>query len=613
MLPALDTGNQSNLLESRDVRTLSVIGRLKSDVPLAQASQEVELIARALAQEYPNTNQRRGLLARTEADARFENSSLLLTFGALLIGLALAVLVVACANVALLLTSRAPARTREMALRLAIGGSRVRLVRQLITETCLIAVAGGAVGLALGYVGILSFRQFQVVSDIGVRFTFELDRRAIVVGFAAAAVSALLSSLVPAWRSTRMSDLSGTLRNTTTPASRMPRLWGRHGLVASQIALTLMLLTVAVSFYRAFEAEYGRGAGFRTDHLLLVSLDPKLARYDDRQTEEFYRRLADRVSSMPGVRSIGLTSFTPLSQDASDSALIVPEGFELPPGTDDLQVMAARVDEGFFNTIGIPIVSGRGFERSDTASAPRVAIVNRGMAARYWPDTDPLGRRIRLGASGEWVEIVGVAADSKFRLFTPNSTPFVYLPRLQNPLARSTLLVQTEAESAGLAAPVRAAVQGIDREMPILSIRTMEAFYDANAKNLNRVAVRTIAAMGAMGLLLALIGLYGLMAHAVSRRTREIGIRMAVGAMPGSVVWMFLRQGTLPSTGGVLSGVVASAAVGGLIQSSFPGTGGDIVTYLLVVPLIVVVVALAAYIPARRAARIDPLLALRQE
>jgi putative ABC transport system permease protein len=236
------------------------------------------------------------------------------------------------------------------------------------------------------------------------------------------------------------------------------------------------------------------------------------------------------------------------------------------------------------------------------------------MAARYWPGENPLGKRIRLaGPDPAWAEVVGVAADAKFRLFTSNSTPFLYLAALQNPVTRRTLIVRTQAESAGPADQVRAAVLETGRDVPILGMRTMEAFYYANARNLNTVVVRTIAGMGAMGLVLALIGLYGLMAYAVNRRTREIGIRMAMGAMPGSVLRMVLRQGTLPLIAGVAFGIVASAAVGGLIQGVFPGSGGDVFTYLLIVPAVVAVVMLAAYIPARRAAHIDPLLALRQD
>jgi putative ABC transport system permease protein len=614
MLPTLAVGAEPTLLDQRDDRTLEVMGRLKPEVSLAQAQEEVDRIGRALALEFPATNARRGLLLRREMDQRMAESPPTAALSFILIGLAVAVLLVACANVAGLLTSRAPVRAREIAMRLAIGGSRSRLIRQLITESALIALAGAAGGLALGYVGILSFRQLQIVSDVGARLTYELDRRAVAVGLGIAALSALLSSVIPAWRSTRAHDLTNMLRNATVPSGRAARLWGRHGLVASQIALTLVLLTVALSFYRAFETEYGRGPGFRTDHLLLTNIDTALARYDRDQSEAFYQRLKERAAAIPSVTSVALTSFVPFSQDATDSMAIVPEGFTLPPGVDRVTVAAARVDETYLETIGVPIVMGRGIRATDTADTPRVAVVSNGMAARYWPGESPLGRRFRLaGPNPVWAEVVGVAADAKFRLFTPVSTPFLYLARKQDPPARNTLLVRTDGDSAALGEAVRNAVLEAGRDVPILGMRTMEAFYYASARNINLVVVRTIAGMGAMGLALALIGLYGLMAYAVNRRTREIGIRMVMGALPASVLRMVLRQGTLPSGVGVALGIVASTAVGGLIQGAIPGTGGDVFTYLLIVPVVVAVVMLAAYIPARRAARVDPLVALRHD
>jgi predicted permease len=532
----------------------------------------------------------------------------------MLMALAFAVLLVACANVAGLLASRAPVRAREIALRLAIGGSEFRLFRQLVTESFLIATAGGVLGLALAEGIIRSFRQFQIPSDVGVRLTFELDRRTLVAGFLIALASALLSSLAPAWRASRSRDLTAPLRNTTAPASSRARLWGRHGLVAVQIGLTLVVLTVAVSFYRAFETEYSRGPGFRTDHILLMNLDPTLARYNQQQTDAFFRLLEQQAEALPGVTSVGLTSFVPLSQEASDQAVVVPEGFEAPEGRDGLAISAARIDEGYLDAIGVRVLRGRGFSSSDTADAPRVAIVNSGMAARYWPDQDPIGKRIRLvTGDGAWLEIVGVSADHKFRLFTPASTDFLYLPRSQNPIGRATILLATEGESAALAAPLREAVLAIDPNVPIRAVRTMEDFYHASAKNLNTVVVRTVAGMGSMGLALAMVGLYGLMAYAISRRTREIGIRMAMGALPASVLRMVLRQGYLPTICGVVLGAAASAASGRLLDAAFPNTSADLVTYLLVVPALIAIVMMAAYLPARRATRIDPLRALRQD
>ena len=360
MLPTLMTGAPPDLLEQRDVRSLRMLGRLSPGTSIGQASQELDLIARALQEEHPATNTRYGLLVRREMDTRFSEYAPLAGLSIVLLGLALAVLLVACANVAGLLTSRAPVRAREIGIRLAIGGSRTRLLRQLITESLLIAIAGGLAGVAVAYGIVNSFQQFQIANDSGVRLTYALDQRALLVALAFAAVSALLSSAMPAWRSTRIGDLSSTLRNTTAPGGRVARLWGRHGLVASQIALTLVLLTVALSFYRAFQAEYGRGPGFRTDHIVLTNLDPGLARYDQRQSDLFYQRVKERVAAIPRVISVALTSSVPLNQDGGQSLPIVPEGFALPPGTDSLSVAVARIDEGYFETIGIRIESGRG-------------------------------------------------------------------------------------------------------------------------------------------------------------------------------------------------------------------------------------------------------------
>jgi predicted permease len=614
MLPVIDTQAPPDFQNRRGDGTLDVIGRLKPGVPVERASDEAALLAQALQKEHPETHDRRGLLVRHELDARAEETRGSLALSLMLIALAVAVLLVACANVAGLLASRAPARAREIAVRIAIGGSRVRLVRQLITESVLIAIAGGIGGLALGYAGIQSFQRFQLASNVGVRFTFELDRRALMVGLGMAGLSALLSSAIPAWRSTRIRDLSGTLRNTTTPAARASRLWGRHGLVATQIALTLVVLTVAVSFYRAFNAEYGKGPGFRTDHALLTTVDPGLARHGAAQAEQFYERLRERAAAIPGVSATGLTSFVPLSQDGGSATPIVPEGVELPAGTERLSVSTAWIDEGYFDTIGIRLLEGRGVAGTDTTDTPRVAVVSRGMAARYWPGESAIGKRIRLlEPAPEWVEVVGVASDIKFRLFTPTSTPFLYLPRRQHTNLRATLVVRTQGDATAAAEPVRAALMQTDRDVPILGMHTMEAFYDANSKNINRVVVQTIGSMGAMGLTLALVGLYGLTAYVVNRRTREIGLRIAIGGTPHSILGMVLRQGSWPTIAGVVAGMAASAAVGRVIQGVFPGTGVDAVTFGLIVPAVAAVALLAAYVPARRATLVDPLVALRQE
>jgi predicted permease len=605
----------STLLELRSFRYLEVRGRLKPGVSLEQARQEVASIARGLEQTYPDTNRNFGMLVKTAFQARLDERGPSAPSAFMLMTLAFAVLLVACANVAGLLMSRAPAREKEMALRLAIGGGRSRITRQVITESALLAAGGGALGLAMGYGGVLFIRQLPIISDIGVRLTFELDRRAIAVGLVLAAASALLSSLVPAWRASHATNLAFTLRSGSSNVHRLSRLWGRNGLVTVQVALALVLLTVTVYLGRAFRAELSE-PGFRTERMLLSSFDPRLAGYDAVRTEAFYRQLGERVRALPGVESVGMTSIVPLNQDNREPVSIVPEGFQLPRDTTSLTILSSRIDEGYLETMAVPLVMGRGFASSDTTTSPRVALINKAMAARFWPEQNPIGKRVRLMDRQDqpWVEVVGVTADNKFNWIGEGPTAWLYLPQRQDVGSRSTLLVNTVGNAAALAGPVRDIVIEIDPNMPISSVRTMEEFYNGNASALVVMLTSVVGTMGVLGLLLALVGLYGLVAYAAARRTREIGIRMAVGAPSSSVLRMVLRHGFALATAGVIVGVVGSAAVGGLIRSVFPNAGLiDLTTYLIVVPILVAITLLAAWVPARRAARIDPLVALRQE
>jgi predicted permease len=376
-----------------------------------------------------------------------------------------------------------------------------------------------------------------------------------------------------------------------------------------------MLLTITVYLGRAFQAELGQ-PGFRTQRMLLSSFDPRLAGYDAVRTQAFYQQLSDRVRALPGVTSVGMTSIVPLNQDNREPVAIVPEGFQLPRDNTSLTILASRIDEGYLETMTIPLVMGRGFVPSDTTDTPRVILINQAMADRYWPRQNPIGKRVRLmdRQNQPWAEVVGVTADNKYNWIGEGPTPWMYLPQRQEGGARSTLLVASTGDAAALAGPVRDIVKDIDPNMPISSVRTMEEFYYGNATSIVTTLTGVTGTMGLMGLSLALVGLYGLVAYAAARRTREIGIRMAVGAPSGSVLRMVLGHGLALATAGVVLGVIGSVAVGGIIRSVFPNAGViDLTTYALVVPTLVAITLLAALIPARRAARIDPLVALRQE
>ena len=607
-------GQPPGQLDQRDARMLLVKGRLKPGVSIEQAHQEANIIAAELERAYPDTNRAFGFLARSDFQARLEERGPSAPGAFMLITLAFVVLLVACANVAGLLISRAPARMRELGVRMAIGGGRMRMMRQLLTEGLLIAAGGAALGIGTAYAVMRLMQGGGVVSDIGVRMDPSLDRRALTVGLAAAVFSVIASSLVPAWQSTRSKDLTSSLRPGASSSSRARRMWGRHGLVVGQVALSLMMLIVAVFVYRGFAAEFGR-PGFETTRMVLVGLNPALAGYDAAQTDTLLQRITDAVRALPGVRSVGLTSIVPLNQDNREGLSIVPEGFELPPGTDTIAVSSTRIDEGYFETIRIPLVRGRPLRETDTADTPAVVVVNETLAELYWPRQDPIGKRMRLqGATGAWAQVVGVAADSKYNWLGEAPTPFVYLPRRQQGMPRGTLLVASTGPSTGLVASLRDVLRQVDPNLPTSPVRTMEEFYQGSAVNSVTGAIRMVALMGTMGLALALVGLYSLMAYAVARRTREIGIRMAVGARPGSVLRMVMAHGGWLVTAGVVLGLIGSVGVANLLRTIVPSRGGvDLVPYFIVVPTLVVVTLAAAYLPARRASRINPLAALRQE
>jgi len=375
------------------------------------------------------------------------------------------------------------------------------------------------------------------------------------------------------------------------------------------------VLTVTVSLFRAFQIEVSQ-PGFRTERMLLSTFDPQLARYDDGQADAFYTRLKERVRALPGVQSVGMTSVMPLNQDNRQSVVIVPEGFQMPRGIESMTVLGSRIDEGYLSTLGVRIVRGRGVEVTDTGETRLVVLINEAMATRYWPGQDAVGKRVRfVNRTGQpWAEIVGVTANNKFNFIGEAPTPWLYIPQRQDTGKRSTLVVASAGASGSIGTAIRDVVRDLDPNMPVSGLRTIEEFYYGNAIGTVLVLVRVVGGMGVLGLALAMIGLYGLVAYAVARRTREIGIRMAVGAKPSVVLRDVLRHGFLLAGSGMVLGAAGCVAAGGLLRRVFPNVGGiDLTTYLIVVPLLVAVTLVASYVPAHRAARIDPLRALRTE
>lgn len=617
MWPHLMTDRNVRPFEARDFRHLTIKGRLKSGVTMAQAQTELSVIATDLERAYPDTNRNQRVAVRTELQDRLAGSppnAMLITMLALLAG---AVLFVACANVAGLLASRAPMRAREIALRLAIGASRGRVIRQLITEGVLIAVVGGVLGLGVGYGGVTLFRQFRIPTDLPIAVSFELDQRALVVSLVVALVSAVLFGLAPAVRASR-ADLTAVMKATDAAGFGRRRQWGRALLVGGQVAVSVVLLAVATFVYRDIQQRVESGPGFRTDHRLMMWFNPSLVQYSAVQAQLFFEQVAERARLVPGVKSVTVASFVPMDGGA-EPVTIVPEAFQFPAGKENATLFSAVVDEHYFDTLGLSILKGRGFDATDSAGAPRVAVVNEQVAQYYWPGQDPLGKRFRMNdRSGPWVEVVGLAKTSKYFFLFESPTELVYFPYKQRPQLRMALVAESIGDPSSLAEPLREVVRSLDANQPISNLRPLEETYRMRTVTILNVIVRLIGAMGVMGLALSIIGLYGLVAHAASRRTKEIGIRMAIGADRFDVLRMVLRQGMVLAVAGLGVGLLASVGAGRALAAIFPsGAGGagrtDSVAFLLVAATVLAVTLLAAYVPARRASRVNPTEALRHE
>jgi putative ABC transport system permease protein len=612
MLPRV-AGSRAHLLDDRDNRYFTLKGRLLPGVSIAQAQAELTDIAGALEKTWPDTNRNHGVRIRTELQVRVEQSPPQAGLAAMLLGIAGLVLLIACANVANLLLSRARTRSLEMAVRLAIGAGRRRLLRQLLTESLVLALAAGALGLLLADSGADYFSSIRFRTDLPISLSARLDQRVLWFSLAASVLSALLFGLAPAIRSCR-TDLIGPLKSSESDRSR-GRTLGKNALVICQVGLSLMLLVAASTFFRGFRHALLESPGFRTDHLLMMSFDPGLVRYSPKQTGQFYETLVDRARQVPGVRSAALSATVPFGTSLA-SRPIVAEGYTYPRAKSSDSVFYSTVSEQYFDAMGTAILRGRAFQATNRAGSALVAIVNEALASRYWPNQDAIGKRLRLGADGPWAEVIGVARTAKYLFMAENPTPFLYLPLAQNPAQRMTLLVHTAPDATAMAAPLRDVVRSIDRHQPVFDVRTMDEFYKERGLRIFRMIVEVVGSSGLLGLSLALIGIYGLVAYSVSRRTREIGVRMALGANSHDILRMVLRQGTTLALIGIGTGILGSVALVKAICALFSRTDTNVFEPwgFIAVPLVLLAATmLACYIPARTAARIDPNQALHYE
>ncbi|HEY3742934.1 MAG TPA: ABC transporter permease [Bryobacteraceae bacterium] len=608
-----------NPLEDRGNHILVVKGRLNSGASMKSAKAELANIGAELEREYAKTNRNRHMSIRTELQRRIDQAPQLLSMAKMLMGLVALILVIACSNVANLLLVRARARSREIAIRLSIGAGRGQLIRQLMIESLIVALAGAIIGLWIAYGGILALGMMSVPSDPPSVLGVELDWRVVEFSLLAALASCILFGLVPALQSSRTDFVTALKAGGEGPQAggrRWALKWfgGRDLLVAGQVALAMVVLVAAGMFLQGFRDMLTMRPEFRTDHLISFDTAPAVLHYTPEQTQAFYRRLIDRARVMAGVANVALTEALPLSPGQT-IVTVVPEGFEFPKGREKAVEFGAAVDAGFFHLLNIEIKSGRAFTDDDRAGSRRVAVVNEQFVKTYWPGQNPIGKRIRLdSATGPQAEVVGVAKTGHYLAVNEAPAPFVYLPYEQNPRSRMTLVVESVGDAAGLAKPLREMVRSIDPNVPVFNLRPVATLYESRVTDTWLNFFQMVGAMGLIGLALASTGLYGLIAYTVSRRVKDFGIRIAVGASRRDIIWLVVRRGLMLAAAGVLIGGALTAIAAPLLAAGFPGLGVSSSAVYVFVPLgLLMVSAMASYMPARRAAGMDPLQALRNE
>ncbi|HEX8273303.1 MAG TPA: ADOP family duplicated permease [Longimicrobiaceae bacterium] len=600
------------LPERRDAWWVSAVGRLAPGASAAQADAALAAVARQIARDDPAGH--RGVTARTySAAAGLAPGALPEVMAVAGLGFAVTgvVLLIACANVGSLLLGRAVARRREIAVRLSLGAGRARVVRQLLTESVLLSLLAGGAGLLLAAWGteLLAARVELPPMELAP------DGRVLAFCVAAAFVAGALFGVVPALDATR-SDVAGALRSVPSGVDpRRARLQGRF--VSAQVALSLVLLAAAGLFLRSMRAETGVEPGFEaTTRVLALSFDLGLQGYSEARAGAFLRTLEERAAALPGVRSVSFADRAPLAGRPVGAEAVPGPGGGRPPegGARGLDVFLTTVRPGYFRTLGIPLARGRDFTAADAPGAPGVVVVSEGFARAAWPGEDPVGRRLTLDGAGPELMVVGVAQESLVAPAHRRALPAVYLPQLQHPGARAlTLLVRAEGDARPLADALRREVAALDRDLPVYRVQTLAQYRRESASEARTGAV-LVGMFGGLALLLATVGLYGAMSFAVGQRTREIGVRVALGARGADVVRLFLRRGARLAATGMAVGLVLSLAAGRLLSGILYGVSPlDLPTLASAALLLGAAALLASYLPARRATRVEPMAALRAE
>jgi macrolide transport system ATP-binding/permease protein len=601
--PLLDRGGAGATLEARGRREMTVLARAQAGVTIEQVDADVGALGVRLAEAWPATNARRRLVAEYEQASRRRLVGLIGLFS---IGVVSLILVTAAANVAGLLIGRADARRQEMAIRAALGARRGQLVRQVLTESALLAVAAAAAGLALAYVVVQLLPSLVPPMPLAMNLDFRIDVRVLVFTISFALLALPVFALGPALLTSR-ANLAVRLNAAAWGTGR--RLLFRNALVAMQVAITLVLLVAAGLVVRGLVNARTVDPGFVARPMVFATMSPGVLGYDETRSQDFYRRLVDELGIMPGIERVTLARHMPLNTLYGGGAVL--EAGELP-----LPVRYNTIGAGYFQTMGTRILRGRAFDERDRRGSTPVAIVNDQLARRLWPDGHAVGQSLRVKPRGRNavardVEVVGVAQDGRYLRLTEDPQPYVYLPWAQQFSDEMTVIARFSGSPDAAADGFRRALQAVDPAIPTLGLVTLDEHLRLALLG-ERVTALLIGTLGGLGLLLSVVGLYGVLAYLVTRRTREIGIRMALGAGPARIVAAVVGHGARPALIGLVAGLALGGAAARVVASSLYGvSAADPLVFGGATALVAAIVALAAWIPARRAARVDPMSALR--
>ena len=595
----------------RDSYWLNAVGRLKPGVNRRQAEEELNLQMQRIVEQFPGSHRGPNQITLDPLwRSPFGANVYMYKSLPLLLALAAVLLLLACANVANLLLVRSVARRREVALRLSLGATRWRLVRQLLVESLLLALAGGALAMALTTWTAGTFAAFfPPIANLPLTLNGHADRTVLLATMALSILTASIFGIVPALRTSSLAPIAVLKEEAGTISGGPQKLRLSSALVVVQISLSLLLLICAGLFIRSLQNAQRQDPGFDPNHVLLASYELGPVRYSDAQGIAFHRQVLSKLEALPGAESVTLADFSPLSFTLH-SDIVQADGYIPQPG-ESMEIDRANVGPNYFRTMRTPLIAGREFTAQDGEKSQPVAIVNQEFCDRYWPRQDPLGKRIHVW--GEWHTVVGVARNGKYRRLVYAPEPVVFLPLFQDYFDLVIIHARVAGNPQAYAAAVERTVHDLNADLPVFGVTTLKSSMQMGSI-FERIAGTFAGAFGLLALILAGVGIYGVIAYTTRQRTYEIAIRIAVGAQRADVFRLVLGQGLLLTLAGLAVGIGASLALTRYLKSVLFGvTATDVLTYVAVALLLCLVSLAACYIPARRATKVDPMMALRHE